>query len=333
MNYSVDITVFIALYNSEKYIKQTLESILNQTFTNFEIVIINDASTDNSVNIIESFNEARIRLIHNETNKGISYNRQKGIEEAKGKYIAILDSDDIAMPNRLEKQFLFLENNPDIALCGTNANFIDENNNIINHIHAINFDSELIKVMLLFANQFINSSVLLRKDIAIRIGGYNKQIGEDYDLFVRIAEKYKTANLDEKLVSYRMHAISDSRIKKDLYTIAEKEILAYQYSKLDINNRLEYIPFLLFHKNNKMIKVKDISYFFYTLFKNNEQFKIYNKTIFENVFFKIWIELILHHKNFLESWKLFLHPVFKFSKLNSQQKRRIIKLLLNPMKT
>jgi len=332
MNHTVDITVQIALYNSEKYIKQTIESLLNQTFENFEILIINDASTDNSINVVNSINDDRIRLIHNDTNKGICLTRQRGIEEAKGKYIAILDSDDLAMPMRLEKQFLFLENNPEIVLCGSNAKFIDENDNEIAHTHTLNCDPDLIKIVLLFANQFINSSVLCRKDVMLEVGGYKKPIAEDYDLFVRIAEKYKTTNLDEKLVSYRMHSGSDSRTKKDLYAIAEKEILAYQYKNLSIDKALEYIPYLLFHKNNNGINKKDIFPFFNDIIKQNSNLKIYDKTLFENIFFKIWIELILHHKNFQEAWKLFLHPVFKFSNLNATEKRRIIKLLLNPLK-
>lgn len=332
MDNTVDITVFIALYNSEKYIEQTLNSLLNQTFTNFEILIINDASTDNSVEIVENFNNSKIRLIHNETNRGICYTRQRGVEEAIGKYIAIIDSDDIAMHNRLEKQFDFLENNPEFALCGTDAKFIDENNKEINHLHIVNHEPELIKIMLLFANQFINSSVLIKKEAVINVGGYIKSIAEDYDLFVRIAEKYKTANLKEKLVSYRMHNVSDSRTKKELYSIAEKEILAYQFKKLKIDGDLDYIPYLLFHGNNRSIKKKDLFVFFNTVLKNNTLLKIYDEVLFKNIFFKIWIELILHHKNFRQTWKLFLHPSFKFSELNSKEKRRIIKLLINPLK-
>lgn len=332
MNNTVDITVFIALYNSEKYIEQTLISLLNQTYTKFEILIINDASTDNSVEIVENFKNPKIRLIHNETNRGICFTRQKGVEEARGKYIAIIDSDDIAMPDRLEKQFYFLENNPDTAMCGTDAKFIDENNKEINHLHIVNHESELIKIMLLFANQFINSSVLVKKEAVMNVGGYRKPIAEDYDLFVRIAEKYKTANLKEKLVSYRMHNVSDSRTKKELYSIAEKEILAYQYKKLHIDGDLDYIPYLLFHSNAKSINKKDLFTFFNTALKNNSLLKIYNEELFKNIFFKIWVELILHHKNCYQTWKLFLHPNFKFSKLNKKEKRRIIKLLINPLK-
>lgn len=159
----INITVFIPLYNAENYIKKTIQSVLNQTYKNFEILIINDASTDQSVSIVESFSDDRIRLIHNDTNKGICYTRQRGVIEARGKYIAILDADDIAMPNRLEKQFAFLEKNPEIAVCGSDAYFIDENDQPINHKHDINFDSKIIKIENLFANQFINSSALIRK--------------------------------------------------------------------------------------------------------------------------------------------------------------------------
>ena len=332
MTNTVDITVFIALYNAEKYIEKTLNSLLCQTFNNFEILIINDASTDNSVEIVKQFKDNKIRLLHNESNKGICYTRQRGVEEAKGKYIAIIDSDDIAMPSRLENQFDFLENNPEIVLCGTDAQFIDEHDKEINHIHYINHQPELIKIRLLFANQFINSSVLIKKKAILNVGGYKKSIAEDYDLFVRIAEKYKTTNLNKKLVSYRMHNVSDSRTKKELYSVAEKEILGYQYEKLKIEKDLEYIPYLLFHGNAKLIEKKDLYVFFNTILKNNNLLKIYDEILFKNIFLKIWIELILHHKNCYQTWKLFLHPSFKFSKLNAKEKRRILKLLINPFK-
>lgn len=332
MNNTVDITVFIALYNSEKYIEETLNSLFCQTFTNFEILIINDASTDKSVEIVEKFKHSKIRLIHNETNKGICYTRQRGINEARGKYIAIIDSDDIAIHDRLEKQFDFLENNPEIVLCGTNAKFIDENNKEINHQHIVNHEPELIKIMLLFANQFINSSILIKKDAILNVGGYKKEIAEDYDLFVRIAEKYKTANLKEKLVCYRMHNVSDSRTKKELYAIAEKEILSYQFKKLQIDGDLDYIPYLLFHSNAKLINKKDLFPFFNTVLKSNSLLKTYDEELFKNIFLKIWIELILHHKNCIQTWKLFLHPSFEFSSLKIKEKRRILKLLINPFK-
>lgn len=329
----INITVFIPLYNAENYIKKTIQSVLNQTYKNFEILIINDASTDQSVSIVESFSDDRIRLIHNDTNKGICYTRQRGVIEARGKYIAILDADDIAMPNRLEKQFAFLEKNPEIAVCGSDAYFIDENDQPINHKHDINFDSKIIKIENLFANQFINSSALIRKKCIIEVGNYSMKYCEDYDLFVKITEKFETTNLDEKLVCYRMHSKGDSKTKKELYENAIVDILNYQYKKLGIKKELSYIPYLLFHKDILSVKIIDFYPFFKTVIDNNKKLKVYDNTIFEKKFITIWLTLVLHHKNFKEAWKLFLHSSFKMSYLvNSKQKRRFFKLLINPFK-
>ncbi|OOV20926.1 hypothetical protein BXU11_17170 [Flavobacterium sp. LM5] len=198
----IEITVFIALFNSENYISDTIKSVLNQTFTNYEILIINDASTDNSVAIVENFNSKRIRLVHNSENKGICFTRQRGVEEAKGKYIAILDADDIAEKNRLQIQYDFLEQNQEFAVCGTNTKFIDENSNPLQDEFIVNTNYDEIKLKLLFANQFINSSVLIRKSAIEEIGGYKRHAAEDYDLFVRLAKNcLKSLTLDQYLAN------------------------------------------------------------------------------------------------------------------------------------
>src|SRR5580698_9685158 len=106
------VTVLMPVYNGEKYIKEALESILQQTFIDFEFLIINDGSTDNSVSIIKSFNDNRIRLIHNEKNSGLVYSLNKGIGLSNGEYIARMDCDDVSIPERLEKQVGFLNSNP-----------------------------------------------------------------------------------------------------------------------------------------------------------------------------------------------------------------------------
>src|SRR5690606_28917246 len=108
------VTVFMPVYNSEQYIREALESILNQTYQNLDILLVDDGSTDRSVEIIKSYQDTRIRLIQNEKNMGIPYTRNVGLKEAKGKYIAIMDSDDIAVSNRIERQIQYLETNPHI---------------------------------------------------------------------------------------------------------------------------------------------------------------------------------------------------------------------------
>ena len=120
------VTIFMAVYNVENFIKDSLESILNQTYKNFEFLIVNDASTDHSSEILQLYEkkDKRIRVIHNKHNMGIPYTRNIGLKEANGKYIAIMDADDIALPFRIEKQVLFMENNPEIDVLGTDYEVI-----------------------------------------------------------------------------------------------------------------------------------------------------------------------------------------------------------------
>ncbi len=113
------VTVFIPAYNAGQYIKETIESVLQQTYENFELLIVNDGSTDDTVRIIEEFRDPRIRLCHNDQNRGLSYTRNRGLELAKGEYIAFLDADDLALPHRLQTEVTFLEAHPQYDLVGS----------------------------------------------------------------------------------------------------------------------------------------------------------------------------------------------------------------------
>ncbi len=118
------ITVIMPVYNCELYIKEAIDSILNQTFTDFEFLIIDDASTDKTVSIIKEYKDFRIQLIEKEGNKGISDSLNYGLKVAKGEYIARMDGDDISLPERFVKQVTFLDSNPDVILCGSNFGII-----------------------------------------------------------------------------------------------------------------------------------------------------------------------------------------------------------------
>lgn len=148
MNNTPLVSVNMPCYNCSKYIKQSIDSILNQTYTNFELIIIDDGSTDNSVEVIKEFSDKRIKLFENITNQGIVYSRNRAVENSKGKYIAILDSDDIAYPTRIEKQLNFMESNPDFAMTGTWFDIIDENGIFNGEIVKLPIDSNLIKTQL-----------------------------------------------------------------------------------------------------------------------------------------------------------------------------------------
>jgi glycosyltransferase involved in cell wall biosynthesis len=198
------ITVLMPVYNGELYIREAIDSTLQQSFEAFELLIINDASTDNTVEIVNTYTDPRIRLVHNETNlkHGAALNR--GLELAHGQYIARMDSDDISCPSRLEKQKFFLDNNQNVGLVGSWAQIIDEKGNS-QGIKSFLTDSPLLKWKLLFCNTFIHSSAMFRKIIILPLQGYDctYRLAEDYDLWSRISFEHEVANIPEVLVKWR----------------------------------------------------------------------------------------------------------------------------------
>lgn len=207
------ISVVMSVYNGEKFLKESVSSILNQTYRDFEFIIIDDGSTDSSLEILRDFKkeDSRIKLVSRE-NKGLTRSLNEGIKLAQGEYIARMDSDDISMPERFEKQIAFLEKNKDIALCGTWAINIDENGNEIGKYKTPIMSKE-IKKTILFHNPFIHPSVMIRKEIINNIGVYNEKIkyAQDYEYWLRVIKKNKVANLDDFLLKYRIGKKSMTR--------------------------------------------------------------------------------------------------------------------------
>lgn len=205
----------MSVYNNSKYLPEAIKSILNQTFSNFEFLIINDGSTDSSVDIINSFNDTRIHLVHNNSNLGLTKSLNKGIKLANGKYILRMDADDISLTNRIERQVEFMENNPKIAVCGCWANIVDEYNNIVN-IKKYVTSSEEIKVRLfLVENALGHPGVIMRKNI-VKHYFYNEEYpySQDYELWVRLAKSHLLSNIPEPLINYRFHDQTISKSKK-----------------------------------------------------------------------------------------------------------------------
>jgi glycosyltransferase involved in cell wall biosynthesis len=144
------ISVVMSVYNGEKYLRQAIESILQQTYTDFEFIIIDDGSTDSSREIIQSYDDKRIRLVINEQNIGLTKSLNKGIRLAKGEFIARMDADDISLPQRFEKQVAYLDSHPEVGVLGTYANIIDHRGKIINNIIFPTEHETILWTMLLF---------------------------------------------------------------------------------------------------------------------------------------------------------------------------------------
>lgn len=204
------------VFNGEKFLKEAIDSILKQTFIDFEFIIVNDGSTDNTRNIIQNYNDHRIKLLNNKSNLGISRAANIGIKASCGIYIARQDADDISMPERLEKEVSFLDQNKNVGLVGTYYFVINENGKILNTIKCLTKSIEL-RVKLLEGNQFCHGTIMFRRECIDKIGAYREEfkLAEDYDLYLRIAERYDMANIPEPLYKWRINIKSNSVTKKN----------------------------------------------------------------------------------------------------------------------
>lgn len=195
------VSVLMPVYNGEKFLKEAIESILNQTFSNFEFIIIDDCSTDRSAEIILSYADNRIKYFKNEKNAGITSTLNRGIELAAATYIARMDADDISHPERLQKQYGYLEANKNCALVSSRANVVNEKKEII---YTDTTPSEFYYFKLVFTSPFFHSSVMYLKDRVIEAGKYSEAYAEDFELFWQLSRRYLFYNIPEVLLDYRV---------------------------------------------------------------------------------------------------------------------------------
>ncbi len=221
MQLKVEISVVMSVYNSEQWLKDSISSILNQTFRNFEFIIINDGSTDKSEYIIKSFanKDERVKFL-NQSNSGLTKSLNNAISISTGKYIARIDADDISLPDRLKKQYEILESSNNIGLCYTNFFEIDHlGKKIRKNIITNKFD--LIKNNLSKGiNNIAHSSVMFRKSVFDELNGYREKLkkSQDFDLWLRMTEvtTFSSAG-DEPFVYIRRHKESITHNEFDIY--------------------------------------------------------------------------------------------------------------------
>lgn len=214
------ITVLMPVFNAEKFIKEAIDSVLTQTFTDFELLIINDGSTDSTVQIINSFSDSRIKLIH-QKNGGVSAALNTGLLAATGKYIARFDADDVCYPERLKLQYDFIIAHPDYILVGSDANYITEEGEFIFTFHNPGYTHDEIIQTIEKHCSFIHSTVLYNKNAVLEIGGYEIKAHtfEDYFLWKRLIKKGKVSNLKLPLIKVRFNPASVTIDEKDYHTL------------------------------------------------------------------------------------------------------------------
>lgn len=204
------------VYNSSSYINKSIESILQQTYLNFELLIYDDNSTDGTLDIIRAYKDKRIIIFRKEHNTGYTESLRRGISAAKGKYIARMDSDDISFLTRFARQVDFLEDNPEYGIVGTQLRTIEESNE--GQIWTYPLHNEDIKLHLLVDSPFAHPSVMIRKEVLEKNNlNYETKYEpcEDYKLWVDLLSFTKGANLNEVLVYYRLHDNQTIKMKRN----------------------------------------------------------------------------------------------------------------------
>lgn len=200
------VSVIMPAYNGEKYIKTAVDSILNQSFTDFELIIINDASTDATEDILLSYGDERIVYLKNGKNLGVAGTLNRGLSVACGEYVARMDADDISEPERLEQQVAYMDAHPDTVVCGTDVTIFGEG--MEPQMGSFPKGDGKIKTTLLFVSPFVHPSVMVRT-AALRGGGFcyeeDYEKVEDYRLWIRLSHVGAFANLPQRLLRYRVH--------------------------------------------------------------------------------------------------------------------------------
>lgn len=217
------VSVIIPCYNNGKYIEECVRSVLDQTYKNFEIIIINDASTDDSAEKIKKLQEEnpqKIQVITNKKNLERSVSRNKGMAKSKGEFICILDGDDRWYPSKLATQVRAMQDDSKLAFCGTGRDFLDEDSRSETSNSHITRSGEIFLHLLARRCSILASSVMLRRSIVKEVGGFKKDLNlaEDYDYWVRASFLGRYKHIPEELVSYRIHeaqSTSPSNLKVD----------------------------------------------------------------------------------------------------------------------
>jgi SAM-dependent methyltransferase len=201
------VSVIMSTHNDSAYLPLAMESILQQTFTDFECIVVDDGSTDATPGILQRYADPRIRIIRHEQNAGLTRSLNEALALCRGVYVARMDGDDIALPERFEKQVAFLEANPEVGLVGTAFMYIDGQNRVLGAEPVFVSDAE-IRARLLTHNCFGHGTVMVRRTMLQAVGGYDEsfRFAQDYDLWLRIAERTAVANLADKLYCWRQTA-------------------------------------------------------------------------------------------------------------------------------
>ena len=290
------LSVIMPVYNTERFVKKAIKSVLNQTFEDFELILIDDGSSDDSLAQIKSITDNRIKLHRNDKNRGIVYSRNKGLGLAQGDFIGFIDADDVAYPSKFEEQISFLRINKDFGMVGSWANFIDEKGNRLRGSWKLKASSKMIPSLMLFKNYFLQSAVLYRKGCISRFSFRDGlDILEDYMIWLEIISEFKTWNLQKPLVYYRIHDGGVTKSKKEEMHAKEKKVFKLQFLELGIDPTDHEMDIHLLIRSNKHVNdietLKSTEKWLLKIIGRNDELRIYNHKMLTRVVFNRWLKV------------------------------------------
>jgi glycosyltransferase involved in cell wall biosynthesis len=230
------VSVLLPVYNRERLIADAIRSILAQSFADLELIVVDDGSTDGSAEVVKSFSDSRIRIVSHPANRGIPAARNTALDEARGRFIAWLDSDDVARPSRLAEQVGFLERNHEIAMVGSCAGKIDGEGRRLGGIRLVPFASEDIRAWHLFTPAFQQSAIMGRAEV---LRGYRYRedypVCEDLELTTRVIGEHRTANIPKALIDRRLHTGQSIETSKPEIAERKRALLTSMLSEIGVS--------------------------------------------------------------------------------------------------
>lgn len=333
------VTVLMPVYNGEKYLSDAIDSVLCQDYTDFEFLIINDGSVDNSPKIISSYSDARIRLLNNEKNIGLVNTLNIGLESAKGEYIVRMDCDDISAKNRLSVQVAFMDNNMNVGASGSYYY------RLINGKKAVMdfpLNQDELKCFMLFIcpiahpSAIIRNSIIQKEELRYRAEYIH---AEDYDLWSRLSEKHDIANVSSVLLNYRVHAnqITGNDLFAKQRTESVSTIRKRELEKIGIIPSVdELIIHNLISDASKPKQIEEVGlseeWLRKLIFQNNEV-KLLNKNYLEKIILERWLRVCVNYFGNLKGLKYFYNSsLYDLVKLPLKTKIEFVNNLYNSWK-
>lgn len=293
------VSVIMPVYNDARYVMDAVNSVLGQSLRDLELIAIDDGSTDETPAVLRSVGDDRFRLITQPVNQGSAAARNRGIEAARGRYVALLDADDRAYPRRLERQVAFMEGSPHLALIGSWSRIVDEGGQPLGRVKRHPIAPDEVRARLLFRCCISQRGVMARRE-AFEVCKYDPEfrLSQDFDLFVRMAKSLKLGNMPEILMEARMHGKQITRTKRQAAKLSNIEIIRRQIEDLKVpyvNSDLERHFFLT---RPKLLEADlDVSYLGWAanwiagLQRANRKQCLYNPDSLRSTCGEIWFDL------------------------------------------